>query len=75
MSTDQVSRELAKLRRALTDRFGDDATGSADLFKLAYSRLAKEASTFSRPPMWRTLRRQLVNFGNTAISRASFQPN
>jgi len=36
MSTDQVSRELAKLRQALTDRFGDRATSSASLFKLAH---------------------------------------
>ena len=36
MSTDRVSRELAKLRQALKDRFGDKATGSANLFKLAH---------------------------------------
>jgi len=36
MSTDQVSRELAKLRRALTDHFGNDATSSTKLFKLAH---------------------------------------
>ena len=35
MSTDQVSRELAKLQQALTDRFGDDAVDTAVLFKLA----------------------------------------
>ena len=36
MSTDQVSRELARLRKALTDHFGDDATKASHLFKLAH---------------------------------------
>ena len=36
MSTDQVSRKLAKVRQALADRFGDDAMDTANLFKLAH---------------------------------------
>ena len=35
MSTDQISRELARLQRALVDQFGDRAMNASDLFDLA----------------------------------------
>ena len=36
MSTDQISRELARLKRALTAQFGDRAINATDLFNLAH---------------------------------------